>query len=40
MTASTQLLATLVGIMVIFTAISPVILLWLLARDWIRGHLW
>lgn len=40
MTASTTLLAALVGTMLVFTMISPVVLLWLLIRDWVRGHIW
>jgi hypothetical protein len=40
MTASTQFLSILVSVMVVFTAISPIILLWFLIRDWVKGTLW
>lgn len=40
MTASTGFLSTLVTIMVVFTVISPILLLWMLARDWSKGTLW
>lgn len=40
MTASTGFLSTLVVVMLGFTVISPVVLLWLLLRDWRKGNLW
>lgn len=40
MTAPIAFLSTLVIIMVGFTLLSPVILVWLLVRDWRKGNLW
>lgn len=40
MTASTGFLSTLVTIMVGLTILSPIMLLWLLLRDWRKGTLW
>jgi len=40
MTASLGLLSTLVGIAVLITAISPVVLIVLLIRDWKGKKLW
>lgn len=40
MTASVELLSVLVTIAVILTAIAPVVLLILLARDWKKGEQW
>ncbi len=40
MMASEGLFTTLVTIALIVTTAAPVVLLALLARDWIRGQLW
>lgn len=40
MTASTGFLSTLVTIMLGFTVLSPIVLVWLLIRDWRKGTLW
>lgn len=40
MTASIGFLSTLVMVMVGFTILSPIVLLWLLVRDWRKGTLW
>lgn len=40
MTASTAFLSTLVTIMLGFTVLSPIVLVWLLIRDWRKGTLW
>ena len=40
MTASIGFLSTLVTIMVGFTVLSPIVLLWFLLRDWREGTLW
>jgi len=40
MIASTEFLSTLVSVMVVVTAISPVVLMALRVRDWAKGTLW
>lgn len=40
MTASIGFLTNLVTVMVGFTILSPIVLLWLAMRDWRQGNLW
>ena len=40
MIASTGFLSSLVSVMVVVTAVSPIVLMVLLARDWAKGTLW